>query len=61
VVILATPTSEASLEKGKNNVVYNLNNSVNINILGVGCAVHFIPNALQTSADMLPVDVESNS
>jgi len=30
-----------------------------MNILGVGCAAHLINNALQTSADMLPVDVES--
>ena len=27
--------------------------------MGVGCAEHLIHNALQTSADMLPVDVES--
>jgi hypothetical protein len=45
--------------KGKNNVFYKLNNSVKMNILGVGCAAHLIHNALQTSADMLPVDVES--
>jgi len=45
--------------KGNNNVFYKLNNSVKMNILGFGCAVHLIHNALQTSADMLPVDVES--
>jgi hypothetical protein len=45
--------------KGKNNVFYRLNNSLKMNILGVGCAVHLIHNALKTSADMLPVDVES--
>ena len=30
-----------------------------VNILVVGCAAHIVHNALQTSADMLPVDVES--
>ena len=30
-----------------------------MNILGVGCAAHLIRNALQTSADIPPVDVES--
>jgi len=60
VVIIATPTKEALLEKEKkNNVFYKLNNSVKMNILEVGCAAHLIHNALQTSADMLPVDVDS--
>ena len=45
--------------KGKNNVFYKLHNSVKMNILGVGCAAHLIHNSLQTSADILPVDVES--
>jgi hypothetical protein len=44
--------------KGKNNVFYKLNNNVKMNILGVGCAAYLIHNALQTSAGMLPVDVE---
>ena len=57
-MIIATSTSEASLEKEKNNIFYKLNNSVKMDILGVGCAAHLIHNALQTSADMLPVDVE---
>jgi hypothetical protein len=59
-VIIATPTSEASLEKKKNNIFFfKLNNIVKMNILGVGCPAHLIHNALQTSADMLPVDAES--
>jgi hypothetical protein len=29
-----------------------------LNILGIGCATHILHNALQTSADILPIDVE---
>jgi hypothetical protein len=30
-----------------------------MNIRGIGCVVHILLNALQTSADILPVDVEA--
>jgi hypothetical protein len=30
-----------------------------MNIDGIGCAAHILHNALQTSADILPVDVEA--
>jgi hypothetical protein len=30
-----------------------------MNIQGIGCAAHILHNALQTSADILPIDVEA--
>jgi hypothetical protein len=30
-----------------------------MNIEGIGCAAHILHNALQTSADILPTDVEA--
>ncbi|KAG8234289.1 hypothetical protein J437_LFUL015014 [Ladona fulva] len=45
--------------RGTNNIFYKLNENLNQNIIGVGCAAHIIHNAIQTGADLLPVDVEN--
>ena len=45
--------------RGTNNIFYKLNKNLNQNIIGVGCAAHIIHNAIQTAADLLPVDVEN--
>jgi hypothetical protein len=46
--------------KGTNNVFAKLTTSdLKINIRGIGCAAHILHNALRTSADILPVDVEA--
>jgi hypothetical protein len=53
-------TSYNGIERnGKNNVFHKVSKNMKVNILVVGCAAHIVHNALQTSADMLPVDVES--
>ncbi|XP_060835436.1 uncharacterized protein LOC132929545 [Rhopalosiphum padi] len=46
------------LRKGSNNVFSILNNNLKTNIFGVGCAAHILHNAMQSSADVLPIDVE---
>jgi hypothetical protein len=33
--------------------------NLKINIRGIGCAAHIMHNALRTSADILPVDIEA--
>jgi hypothetical protein len=46
--------------KGTNNVFAKLTtNNLKMNIRGIGCAAHILHNALQTSADILPVDAEA--
>ncbi|CAH0563113.1 unnamed protein product [Brassicogethes aeneus] len=45
--------------KGINNVFTKLNNKLNQNIIGVGCAAHILHNAIQTAADLLSVDIEN--
>jgi hypothetical protein len=46
--------------KGTNNVFAKLTTSdLKINIRGIGCVAHILHNALRTSADILPVDVEA--
>jgi hypothetical protein len=58
VGITVTQTSEELQEK--NNVFANLTTSdLKINIRDRGCAAHIFHNALRTSADILPVDVEA--
>lgn len=45
--------------KGKNNVFIKLKKSLDWNILGMGCFVHIIHNAIQQATDSLLNDVES--
>lgn len=45
--------------KGSNNVFSKLRQEVNDNILGIGCAAHIVHNAMQTSADILPIDADT--
>jgi hypothetical protein len=45
--------------KGTNNVFAKLTTSdLKMNIRDLGCAAHILHNALRTSADILPVDVD---
>ena len=43
---------------GRENVYHKLQQSLKRKIVGVGCAAHIIHNSIQTSSDLLPVDVE---
>jgi citrate lyase gamma subunit len=46
--------------KGINNVFAKLTTSdLKMNICGKGCVSHILHNALRTSADILPVDIEA--
>jgi hypothetical protein len=46
--------------KGTNNVLVKLTTIyLKMNICGIGCAAHILHNALRTSANILPVDVEA--
>jgi hypothetical protein len=46
--------------EGTDNVFAKLKTSnLNMNIQGIGCATHILHNALRTSADILPTDVEA--
>lgn len=47
------------LRKGKNNVFLKLKQTLNRNILGMGCCAHIIRNSIQYASDCLPVDVDS--
>lgn len=47
------------LRKGKNNVFLKLKQTLNRNILGMGCCVHIIHNSIQHASDCLPVDIDS--
>ena len=47
------------LRKGKNNVFLKLKQTLNRNILGMGCCAHIIHNSIQYASDCLPVDVDS--
>lgn len=44
--------------QGQNNVFYRLKQSLNKNLIGVGCAGHIIHNSIQTASDLLPIDTE---
>jgi hypothetical protein len=60
VGITVTQISEELQEKEKNNVFDKLTTrNLKMNIRGTGCAAHILHNALRTSADILPVDVEA--
>lgn len=48
-----------SHRKGTKNVYFKLKETLNKDIIGIGCAAHIIHNAIQTAADELPVDVEA--
>lgn len=41
--------------KGKNNVFIKLKNSLNRDILGLGCCAHIVHNGIQCAADSLPL------
>jgi hypothetical protein len=45
--------------KGLNNVYTKMCSQLDRKIIGVGCAAHILHNAMQTAADLLPIDVES--
>ena len=45
--------------KGDNNIFSEIKNKLPLKILGVGCAAHIVNNAINTAADLLPVDIES--
>ncbi|XP_025410915.1 uncharacterized protein LOC112683919 [Sipha flava] len=44
--------------KGTNNVFAILNEKLKRNISGIGCAAHILHNAMHSSADILPTDIE---
>ena len=44
---------------GTNNVFSKLNSVLKMNIQGIGCAAHVVHNGVQTSADILPIDIET--
>ncbi|VVC27326.1 Ribonuclease H-like domain [Cinara cedri] len=44
--------------RGTKNVLTILNNNLKTNISGIGCAAHILHNAMQTSTDILPIDVK---
>jgi hypothetical protein len=49
-----------SARRGTDNVFANINTSnLKMNIHGVGCAAHIFHNALQTSGNILPIDVKA--
>jgi len=45
--------------RGKNNVFYKLKESINTNLIGIGCAAHILNNSIQTAADTLPIDIQA--
>lgn len=45
--------------RGINNVFHKLKQSLNPNLVGVGCSAHIINNAVHHGCDLLPVDAES--
>ncbi|KAL4147793.1 hypothetical protein QTP88_002142 [Uroleucon formosanum] len=45
--------------KGKNNVFIKLKETLNREILGMGCYAHIIHNSIQCASDCLPIDIES--
>ena len=53
------PNFGGKARKGTNNIFYELNENLNQNIIGVGYATHIIHNAVQTAADLMPVEVEN--
>ena len=44
--------------RGENNVFFKLKQSLNHDLIGVGCAAHIIHNTIRTAADDFPVDIE---
>ena len=44
--------------KGVNNIFARLNEALDQDIVGVGCAAHIVHNAIQHAADLLPIDIE---
>jgi hypothetical protein len=48
-----------SNKKGTKNIFLFLNKSLKNNICGIGCATHVLHNAMQSSADILLIDVKS--
>lgn len=44
--------------KSLNNIFAKLQNHLNRKLIGIGCAAHILNNAMQTAADMLPIDLE---
>jgi hypothetical protein len=55
--IIIIPNLEMLQEK-KINVFTILKNNLKTNICGIGCAAYILHNAMQTSKDILPIDVE---
>jgi len=45
--------------RGKSNVFFKLKESINTNLIGIGCAAHILNNSIQTAADTLPIDIQA--
>jgi len=45
--------------KGKNNIYIKLKNTLNREILGLGCCAYIVHNSIQYAADNLPIDIGS--
>lgn len=45
--------------RGKNNVFAKLQERLRRKVIGIGCAAHIVHNAVQTSVDVLPIDVQA--
>lgn len=43
---------------GTNNVFHKLQEKLEKQLIGVGCAAHIIHSAIQTAADCLPIDIK---
>lgn len=46
------------LRKGTKNMFSILNINLKTNVYGVGCSAHMLHNAMQSSSNILPVDIE---
>lgn len=44
--------------RGKNNLFSHLNTNVENNNIGVGCPAHILNNAIQSTSDTLPIDLQ---
>lgn len=46
------------LRRGKNNLFTHLNGNVEYNIIGIGCSVQILNNAILSASDTLPIDLQ---
>lgn len=45
--------------KGHNNILARLKTKLKKEIMGIGCAAHIVHNAMQTTCDLMPLDIEN--